>query len=248
MRFIFSDMSRPERAAGKLRDYLRTTGRLIPLTFCQRAVAAASGYRDWAELRKCIDPQGGHPIDENSEDKFAVLRKVWQKAAFAQEFYLSDTEAEAAFNAVRLTGTYRTAVKTVQPEEISPPVAVTPSIAEIWIMEWEESERGWGTRPDGYSVHPSEAASRKWLADYWERMKEYDRQQGYGTGYVPDEYSRPYGDAFPLRVSSDHKLVTDMGANGYRVWRSFSEGALYGEIVNLTREQNSGNRIVLSGI
>ena len=28
---------------------------------------------------------------------------------------------------------------------------------EVVVQKWEESERGWGTRPDGFSLHLTEA-------------------------------------------------------------------------------------------
>lgn len=46
---------------------------------------------------------------------------------------------------------------------------------------WEESERGWGVRPDGYSLHLSENDRQDYINAYWERMPKS----------VPDEYERP---------------------------------------------------------
>ena len=51
----------------------------------------------------------------------------------------------------------------------------------VWIMPWEESERGWGVRPDGYSVHATEAGYDDYLSAYWKSMPDI----------TPDEYSRP---------------------------------------------------------
>ena len=56
----------------------------------------------------------------------------------------------------------------------------------VVVQEWLESERGWGTRPDGYSLHLSEEDRKEYIAAYWEIMPDH----------APNEYSRPTGDPF----------------------------------------------------
>lgn len=51
----------------------------------------------------------------------------------------------------------------------------------VYRIDWEESERGWGTRDDGYSLHATKNDAEKYVEDYWEGM----------PNCVPDEYSRP---------------------------------------------------------
>lgn len=63
----------------------------------------------------------------------------------------------------------------------------------MYAQEWLESERGWGTRPDGYSLHPSPDVALKFIQAYWDQM----------PNTVPDEYSRPIGVPFPVRVSDE---------------------------------------------
>lgn len=46
---------------------------------------------------------------------------------------------------------------------------------------WEESERGWGVRPDGYSLHLSKEDAEQFIKEYWAGLPDE----------VPDEYSRP---------------------------------------------------------
>lgn len=53
----------------------------------------------------------------------------------------------------------------------------------VVVQKWEESERGWGTRPDGYSLHFSKADCTRYIKEYWDEMPDV----------VPDEYSRPDG-------------------------------------------------------
>mgnify|MGYP001573228924 CR=1 FL=1 len=58
-------------------------------------------------------------------------------------------------------------------------------------VSWEESERGWGTRPDGCSLHLTEEDYRKFVNMYWKGM----------PNEVPDEYSRPAGSPCEVKVS-----------------------------------------------
>ncbi|MDP3770654.1 MAG: hypothetical protein U1A25_03145 [Candidatus Sungbacteria bacterium] len=60
-------------------------------------------------------------------------------------------------------------------------------------QKWLESERGWGTRPDGYSLHLTEADREWFIGLYWEKMP--DR--------APDEYSRPDGKPYECSVSEE---------------------------------------------
>ena len=64
----------------------------------------------------------------------------------------------------------------------------TPNIQKniVYVQEWEESERGWGQRPDGYSIHQYEADIAKYVKEYWDNMPDE----------TPDEYSRPDGAPF----------------------------------------------------
>lgn len=65
-------------------------------------------------------------------------------------------------------------------------------LVEIVQMSWEESERGWGTRPDGYSIHKSVADCQQFVKEYWDKMPDA----------VPDEYSRPAGTPYAVSVDS----------------------------------------------
>ena len=58
---------------------------------------------------------------------------------------------------------------------------------------WLESERGWGVRPDGYSLHLSDEDRVSFIEAYWDTMPDE----------VPDEYSRPAGDPKSQAVSHE---------------------------------------------
>lgn len=76
-------------------------------------------------------------------------------------------------------------------------------------QKWEESEKGWGTRPDGFSLHLSLEGLRKFIKDYWDGMPDE----------APDEYSRPDGTPYPLGVS-DEVLAQIEEAGGNKMYPS----------------------------
>lgn len=63
----------------------------------------------------------------------------------------------------------------------------------VYKMMWEESERGWGTRPDGYSLHLSPLHAELFIREYWDTMPDE----------IPDEYSRPGCEPFPVEVDEE---------------------------------------------
>ena len=83
------------------------------------------------------------------------------------------------------------------------------------VQKWEESERGWGTRPDGYSLHLSQQALAAYVDDYWARM----------PNETPDEYSRPSGT--PYSWEADEKTYDEVAAskNGIRSFSNKTPGS-----------------------
>lgn len=80
---------------------------------------------------------------------------------------------------------------------------------KVIVQKWEESERGWGCRPDGYSIHLNEADMKKYIAGYWRQMPEA----------TPDEYSRPNGTPYEanIKLSKGDKLKLQ-AQHGLRFW------------------------------
>lgn len=66
----------------------------------------------------------------------------------------------------------------------STPKVERKGLLALYAIVWEESERGWGTRPDGYSLHNSKDEAIKFIRDYQSKLPKE----------VPDEYSRPLSD------------------------------------------------------
>jgi len=67
----------------------------------------------------------------------------------------------------------------------------TPTRIRMVCQPWEESERGWGTRPDGYTLHRSMEEHAKFIKLYWDAQP---------SGPAPDEYSRPAGKPYWCEV------------------------------------------------
>lgn len=85
-------------------------------------------------------------------------------------------------------------------------------MAKLWVQKWEESERGWGTRPDGYTLHSKQEDITKFITEM--RARE---MAGQPDGYIPDEYSRPCGNPYEVEIA-DEKLVGKVKKSKNGVW------------------------------
>lgn len=85
----------------------------------------------------------------------------------------------------------------------------------VYCQIWEESERGWGTRPDGYSLHLTLADAEQFRKEYLDHQHEYF--ESIGEKGVPDEYTRPYGEPYRVKVSDElyKQLVKDKNLKEY---------------------------------
>lgn len=70
-----------------------------------------------------------------------------------------------------------------------------PKMLIAYCQKWEESERGWGTRPDGYCLHKTREEVDRYIKQYWESLP--------NTVGVPDEYDRPYGEPYACEVDQE---------------------------------------------
>jgi len=73
-------------------------------------------------------------------------------------------------------------------------------------QDWLESERGWGTRPDGCSLHETLEDCRQFVKEYWDKM----------PASVPDEYSRPLGEPYITKVNK--KMYAEVKESDNGVW------------------------------
>lgn len=83
-------------------------------------------------------------------------------------------------------------------------------------QEWLETERGWGTRPDGYSLHLirtdlllKDADVRAFIREYWESMPDE----------VQDEYSKPCGEHYVCEIDGETYCKLKESKNGLRFYR-----------------------------
>jgi hypothetical protein len=77
----------------------------------------------------------------------------------------------------------------------------------VIVQKWEERERGWGSRPDGYSIHLTEDDRRKFIQAYWAKT----------PADAPDDYSRPLGTPYEADVDvSQEDMISLMDQAG--VW------------------------------
>jgi hypothetical protein len=74
-------------------------------------------------------------------------------------------------------------------------------------QRWLERERGWGTRPDGYSLHIGKLECQRYIKEYWDGM----------PPSAPDEYSAPVGDSYWCEVSDElyEEIVAGKGYRSY---------------------------------
>lgn len=74
----------------------------------------------------------------------------------------------------------------------------------VYAINWTEYERGWGSRPDGHTLHIS-------LEEAHNYIKNYGRDQRESYFYVPEIYSAP-GDPKLVEVSDEVYIdVTNVG-------------------------------------
>lgn len=87
------------------------------------------------------------------------------------------------------------------------PAGTEPKVSTVVFQRWEESERGWGTRPDGYSLHLTKEDREAFIQEYWDRQPK---------GEVPDEYSRPEGEPYFADIGPD--LFTKLSNSKNGIW------------------------------
>lgn len=85
-------------------------------------------------------------------------------------------------------------------------------------QSWTESERGWGQRPDGWSIHLTVEDVVAYNENYWADENERNKE-----GSVPDEYTRPDENIEEVEVAQE--VIDELehvylrGQLGIRVWQ-----------------------------
>lgn len=76
------------------------------------------------------------------------------------------------------------------------------------VQEWVESEAGWGTSFDGYSIHETSEDRDEYIKEYWDSMPDE----------VPSVYSRPLGEPRLMHIWAEAAENVALTKNGYRTW------------------------------
>lgn len=77
------------------------------------------------------------------------------------------------------------------------------------VQEWVESEAGWGTSFDGYSIHETSEDRDEYIKEYWESMPD---------GPAPSIYSRPLGAPRLMHIWAEAADEVYKTRNGFRTW------------------------------
>lgn len=127
---------------------------------------------------------------------------------------LNDKNVFVISLAAELKYEYQTVFQQAETNAVKAIKAKKPTIFSLYAVEWEESERGWGVRPDGFTFHTSAEEAKKFVKDFVAKQPQS----------VPDEYSRPSGEAKLIEVSESlHDYVVENGS----VWLGANNKAAY---------------------
>lgn len=83
----------------------------------------------------------------------------------------------------------------------------------VWVQKWEESEIGWGCRPDGYTIH----VEREHIDAYVKAMRDSEAKQGWNARNVPETYLRPSGEPYQAEIT-DQATLGKLVVSQYGCW------------------------------
>lgn len=76
----------------------------------------------------------------------------------------------------------------------------------VVVQHWAESERGWGQRPDGVSIHRTVADKDAFIKNYWDSLPKY----------APNEYSFPSGTELVDVSQENYDAISGLGDRYYK--------------------------------
>lgn len=104
MRFTYSSLDRAVQAARRLGGSLNGIGRPTSLTETRRALALATGYGTWVEIKLHHERQASpSPLDESLEPRDLAQRLAYQGRALAAELDIAAGKAADIVAEARLT-------------------------------------------------------------------------------------------------------------------------------------------------
>ena len=84
-------------------------------------------------------------------------------------------------------------------------------MTNVVCQKWKKSERDWGEKPDGYSLHLTIVDRNAYVREYWtEQHKEYSE--------APAEYSRTCGTPYLCEVNAKTFKKVQASKNGIRIY------------------------------
>lgn len=84
---------------------------------------------------------------------------------------------------------------------------------KVIIQAWEESESGWGTKPDGFSLHLNETDKNTYCDEFMTSQRERLGER------VPDIYERPIDhDLSTCYISLEKMEILKKSKNGIRTF------------------------------
>ena len=98
-----------------------------------------------------------------------------------------------------------------------------PNMHPVWCQDWEESERGWGIRPDGFTLHLSKVDLVVYVRVFYMAYK--------NEASAPDEYTRTSGkprlvdiDDATYLLLQDHASTAPVAWQRYGMWGAGKTG------------------------
>lgn len=86
-----------------------------------------------------------------------------------------------------------------------PVASPKPRKFTVVVQKWEESERGWGVRPDGWTMHLTEEDREAFVKEFYANNP---------PGPAPDCYSRTSGDPYLMDVDEETYKKVEASKNG----------------------------------
>ncbi len=100
------------------------------------------------------------------------------------------------------------------------------NLEKVIRQDWDESERGWGCRSDGCSLHLSIEDRDSYVRDYWSTMPDE----------APDEYERPEGEPYAVYIEKELYDQVAQSSNGIRLSKHKLLGCSTGKRIKMLRD------------
>jgi hypothetical protein len=97
--------------------------------------------------------------------------------------------------------------------------------AEAWLVEWTETEVGWGQRPDGAWYYPTEEAATKDTDRRLAEMRKWANERENRQPNLPLEYSSP--ESPPLLVPVSAELAREIAEKGSAFRERSEQGGVW---------------------